>query len=55
MLRSAPGTPPKYGLLDIEFEIKNGEGWESAPGGAIVALPYSGGEPVPYPFVPPEE
>jgi hypothetical protein len=45
----------KYGLVDIEFGIKNEEGWEGVPGRAVVALPYRGGEPVPYPFVPPEE
>jgi hypothetical protein len=44
-----------YGLVDIELGIVNEEGWEGAPGKATVALPFRGGEPVPYPFVPPAE
>ena len=43
-----------YGLVHIELGIVNEEGWEGAPGTAMVALPYRDGEPVPYPFVPPE-
>ena len=48
-------THDQFGLVDIEFGIKNEEGWEGAPGKATVALPLRGGPPVPYPFVPPEE
>lgn len=44
-----------YGLVDIELSIKNEEGWEGCPGKATVALPFKDGEPVPYPFVPPED
>ena len=41
------------GLVEIEFGMKNEEGWEGAPGKATVALPIKGGRPIPYPFVPP--
>jgi acyl dehydratase len=44
---------PGYGLVDIELGILNDNGKESTPGNAVVALPYRGGAPVPYPFVPP--
>ena len=44
-----------FGLVDILFGITNEEGWEGAPGKATVALPFRGGDPVPYPFVPPGE
>jgi len=44
---------PDYGLVRLELGITNGEGKESTPGSAIVALPYRDGKPVPYPFVPP--
>ena len=43
-----------YGLVHVEFGIVNEEGWEGAPGTAVVALPFRDGEPVPYPFVPPQ-
>ncbi len=44
----------KYGVVHVEFGMVNEEGWEGAPGAASVALPYRGGEPVPYPFTPPD-
>jgi acyl dehydratase len=44
---------PAYGLVDIELGIVNEHGTESTPGTAVVALPYSQGPAVPYPFVPP--
>ena len=44
-----------YGLVDLELGIRNDEDKESTPGIAVVALPYRGGKPVPYPFVPPAE
>ncbi len=45
---------PEFGLIDIELGIINGEGKESTPGTATVALPYKNGPAVPYPFVPPK-
>ena len=45
---------PGFGLVDIELGIVNDEGKESTPGTATVALPYRGGKPVPYPFIPPQ-
>ena len=42
-----------FGLVDIELGIRNDAGQESAPGKAIIALPYRDGPPLPYPFVPP--
>jgi len=42
-----------YGLAVIELGIVNQDGKESTPGEATVALPFRGGQPVPYPFVPP--
>jgi acyl dehydratase len=42
-----------FGLIDLELGIVNEEGKESTPGAGVVALPYRGGKPVPYPFVPP--
>lgn len=42
-----------YGLIDIELGIRNDAGLESTPGAATVALPFRGGSPLPYPFVPP--
>jgi len=45
---------PGYGLIDLELGIVNGENKESTPGKATVAVPYRGGAPVPYPFVPPQ-
>jgi acyl dehydratase len=50
---SAKRECPAYGLVDIDLGITNGEGKESTPGAATVAVPYRGGAPVPYPFVPP--
>ena len=44
---------PGYGLIDLELGIVNDENMESTPGKATVAVPYRGGPPVPYPFVPP--
>jgi acyl dehydratase len=45
---------PGYGLVDLELGIVNDETKESTPGKATVALPYRGGAPLPYPFVPPQ-
>jgi acyl dehydratase len=42
-----------YGLIDIQLGILNDNDKESTPGTAVVALPFRGGPPVPYPFVPP--
>ena len=44
---------PDFGLIDLELGIVNEEGKESTPGAGVVALPYRGGKPLPYPFVPP--
>lgn len=46
---------PDFGLAELELGIRNQDGKESTPGTALVALPYRGGGPVPYPFVPPSE
>ena len=45
---------PGYGLADLELGITNDAGKESTPGSATIAVPHRGGEPVPYPFVPPQ-
>jgi acyl dehydratase len=45
---------PDYGLIGLALGMLNDAGVESTPGTATVALPYRGGPPVPYPFVPPE-
>lgn len=42
-----------FGLVHVELGVRNGEGKESTPGSAVVALPYRDGPVVPYPFVPP--
>lgn len=42
-----------FGLVDLDIGITGDAGWESTPGRAVVALPYSGGAPVPHPFVSP--
>ena len=39
-----------FGLVDLELGIRNEMGRESTPGGATVALPFRGGQAVPYPF-----
>jgi acyl dehydratase len=41
------------GLVMLDVGIVNEKDKESTPGKATVALPYRGGQPVPYPFVPP--
>ncbi len=46
---------PSYGLVEVELGIRNDAGLESTPGSATVALPFRGGAPVPYPFVPPTQ
>src|SRR5450759_2724883 len=51
---SAKHDGPSYGLVDIDLGITNDEGKESTPGKATLAMPYRGGAPVPYPFVPPQ-
>jgi len=43
-----------YGLVMVELGITNGAGKESTPGEATIALPFHNGQPVPYPFVPPQ-
>ena len=42
-----------FGLVDIELGILNDMDKESTPGTATVALPYRGGQALPYPFVRP--
>jgi len=42
-----------FGLVDLDIGITGDGGQESTPGRAVLALPYRGGAPVPYPFVPP--
>jgi acyl dehydratase len=44
----------RYGLVDLDLGIVNGEGKESTPGAATIALPFRNGAALPYPFVPPE-
>lgn len=44
-----------YGLVVVDLGIVNQDGKENTPGEATVALPFRGGKPVPYPFVPPAE
>lgn len=44
---------PDFGIVDLELGIVNEQGKESTPGAGVVALPYRGGKPLPYPFVPP--
>lgn len=44
---------PDFGIVDLELGIVNEEGKETTPGAGVVALPYRGGKPLPYPFVPP--
>jgi acyl dehydratase len=46
-----------YGLVELDLGIRNldQEGRESTPGSALVALPYAGGQRVPYPFIPPAQ
>jgi len=46
---------PAFGLVLMEIGIRNEAGLESTPGSATVALPFRGGPPVPYPFIPPQE
>ena len=41
-----------YGLVEVEFALKNQEGVAVMPGRATLALPLRTGEPVPYPFLP---
>ena len=43
-----------YGLVVVELGITNDAGKESTPGEATIALPFRDGQPVPYPFVPPQ-
>jgi hydroxyacyl-ACP dehydratase HTD2-like protein with hotdog domain len=45
----------RYGLVEAELGTRNEVGIESTPGSATIALPYRGGDPVPYPFVPPAD
>jgi len=44
---------PGYGLVRVRLGIAGADETESTRGQALVALPYLGGPPVPYPFVPP--
>ena len=43
------------GFVDLEIGMKTHDGIESMPGTATVVLPVRGGEPIPYPFVPPAD
>ena len=45
----------RFGFVDLELGIRNHQHTESTPGNAVVALPFRGGEAVPYPFVAPEQ
>jgi len=51
---SAKRDTPAYGLVEIDLGITNDAGKESTPGKATLSMPYRGGAPVPYPFVPPQ-
>ncbi len=42
-----------FGTVDLTLGIRNDQGLESTPGTATVALPFSDGPSLPYPFVPP--
>ena len=42
-----------YGVVELELGVRNGQGAESTPGTASVALPFRSGAPLPYPFIPP--
>ncbi len=44
-----------FGLVGLEIGLRNGNGLESTPGTAMVALPYRDGPRVPYPFIAPKE
>ena len=39
-----------FGVVRCEIGIRNSRDEQSTEGGALVALPYRGGRPVPYPF-----
>ena len=52
---TAKRAEPGYGLVDLDIGILNESDKESTPGTATVALPFRGGKPLPYPFVPPQE
>lgn len=43
-----------FGVAHLELGILNNQGAESTPGTALVALPFRGGRPVPYPFIAPQ-
>ena len=43
-----------FGVAHLELGILNDQGTESTPGTALVALPFRGGQPVPYPFMAPQ-
>ncbi len=43
---------PSFGLVHLKLGVTNEAGVESTPGTAVIALPYRGGAPLPYPFVP---
>lgn len=42
------------GYVDLDIGLRNSRGLESTQGTAVVVVPKRGGNPVPYPFVPPE-
>ena len=42
----------RFGLMEAEVNITNQNDVIAVPGRATIALPYRGGAPVPYPFVP---
>jgi acyl dehydratase len=42
-----------YGLIDVDVGIRGDGGKESTPGKAVIALPFKGAKPIPYPFIAP--
>lgn len=44
---------PAFGVVRLNLGIRGADGAETTPGSAEIALPYAGGAPVHYPFVPP--
>lgn len=43
-----------FGVVRLDIGIVDGDGKESTPGHANVALPFRNGPPLPYPFVAPD-
>lgn len=44
-----------FGLVKLDVGIRNVQGVDATRGTAVVALPFAGRPPVPYPFAPPVE